>query len=282
VWGKRPVTDIDRHDVLAVIEATVERGARHQARNLLAHIRKLFGWAITRGTYGLEHNACSLIKPSDIVGKPAIRQRILTDPEWRAFWKATGELGYPFGDLFRTLALTGCRRDEIASAQWSEINFDKRLLALSPQRMKADAAHIVPLPPTTIGILERLPRIGEYLFTTSGKTPVSGFSKAKARMDGLMLKELRRNVEKLDETRLMPWRLHDLRRSMRTGLSAIGVQDRIAEMTIGHKVQGLHKVYDQHSFLDERRTALTRWERHLLGIVEAKGADIVPMAMRHA
>ena len=93
VWDRRPVTDIARHDVLRVIEATVDRGAPHQARNLLAHIRKLFNWAISRGTYGLEHSPCSLLKPTDIVGRPAIRQRILSDQEWRAFWKATSELG---------------------------------------------------------------------------------------------------------------------------------------------------------------------------------------------
>ena len=63
---------------------------------------------------------------------------------------------------------------------------------------------------------------------------------------------------------------------MRTGLSALGVQDRIAELTIGHRVQGLHKVYDQYSFLQERRDALTRWEQYLLGIVELRPANVLP------
>jgi integrase len=279
-WGRRPVTDIDRHDVLAVIEAAIDRGAPHQARNLLAHIRKMFNWAIARGTYGLEHSPCSILKPSDIVGKTPFRQRILTDQEWCAFWKVTSELGYPFGTLFRSLALTGCRRDELASATWSEIDFDKRLLTLSPERMKADAAHVVPLSNVVVATLEGLPRHGDYLFTTSGKTPVSGFSKAKSRADELMLKELCRDTENPEKIELANWRLHDLRRSMRTGLSALGVQDRIAEMTIGHKVQGLHKVYDQHSFLDERRDALRRWESHLLGIVNPPPANLI--RLRHA
>ena len=100
-------------------------------------------------------------------------------------------------------------------------------------------------------------------------------SKAKSRIDDLRLTELRRNAENPEKIKLADWRLHDLRRSMRTGLSALGVQDRIAEMTIGHKVQGLHKVYDQHSFLEERRVALTRWERHLLGIVEERPANLI-------
>ena len=275
VWGRRPVTDIGRHDVLGVIEATVDRGAPHQARNLLAHIRKLFNWAIARGTYGLEHSPCSLLKPSDIVGRPPIRQRILTDQEWRAFWNATGDLGNPVGSLFRALALTGCRLNELASARWPEIDYDKKLLTLSPERMKTDAAHVVPLSDAVIAILEGLPRLGDYVFTTSGKTAVSGFSKAKSRVDELMLRELRHGDDNQEKIELNDWRLHDLRRSMRTGLSALGVQDRIAEMTIGHKVQGLHKVYDQHSFLNERREALVRWERHLLGVVEQRPDNLI-------
>jgi integrase len=182
---------------------------------------------------------------------------------------------YPFGDLFRVLALTGCRLREISEATWSEIDFDKKLLTLAPERMKADAAHTVPLTDNLIEVFKGLPRLGEYIFTTSGKVPVSGFSKAKRHMDELMLTVFRHDAEQPAQVKLTPWRLHDLRRSMRTGLSALGVQDRIAEMTIGHKVQGLHKVYDLHAFLDERRDALLRWERHLLGIVQPAPANVV-------
>lgn len=281
-WGRRPVTDISRQDVLTIIEATVDRGAPHQARNLLAHIRKLFNWAIGRGTYGLEHSPCSLLRPTDIVGRPAIRQRILSDQEWRAFWKATSELGYPFGTLFQSLAFTGCRLNELGSARWPEVDFDKKLLMLSPERMKTDAAHVVPLCDAVVAIFEELPRLGDFLFTTSGKTPASGFSKAKSRIDDLMLTELRREAENPEKITLADWRLHDLRRSMRTGLSALGVHDRIAEMAIGHKVQGLHKVYDQHSFLDERREALTRWERHLIGIVEERSNNLIKFPLTGA
>lgn len=275
VWARKPVTDVDRHDVLAVIEAAVNRGAPHQGRNLLAHIRKLFNWAVSRGAYGLEHSPCYLLKPSDICGKPPLRQRILTDPELQAFWTAAHELGQPFGTLFRALALTGCRLNELASATWHEIDFDKKLLMLSPERMKADAAHVVPLTDTVVAMLQELTRMGDYVFTTSGNTPVSGFSRAKGRVHDFMLKELRDGNENPEKIKLPNWRLHDLRRTMRTGLSALGVQDRIAELTIGHKVQGLHKVYDQHSFLEERREGLTRWERHLLDIVEKRPNNLI-------
>ncbi|QIG47201.1 integrase arm-type DNA-binding domain-containing protein [Nordella sp. HKS 07] len=269
-WGKRPISEIDRHDVAAVIEAKVNAGAPYRARTLFAYVRKLFGWAAARGTYGIEVNPCSLLKPSDLVGAPAIRQRILTEPEWRVLWKATGELRYPLGDLVRVLALTGARLREISEATWSEVDFDKKLLTLAPERMKADAAHVIPLTDSVIEIFKGLPSHDGYLFKGrrrrgEGDVPVSGFSKMKRRLDALMLEEIK----------LTEWRVHDIRRSMRTGLSALGVQDRIAEMTIGHRVQGLHKVYDLHSFLNERREALKRWEKHLLGIVEPR-PNVVP------
>jgi integrase len=159
--------------------------------------------------------------------------------------------------------MTGSRREEIGSATWGEVDVDKRVLTLSPARMKADAAHIVPLTDTALAIFEALPSRKGYLFTTNTRTPVSGYSKAKSRMDELMGPDV------------ADWRLHDLRRSVRTGLSALGVQDRIAELTIGHKPQGLQKIYDQHSFLDERRDALRRWERHLLGVIDPRPFDNV-------
>jgi hypothetical protein len=114
-----------------------------------------------------------------------------------------------------------------------------------------------------------LPRLGDYCFSTSGRGPVSGFSKAKKAADLLMRKDL--------GAELPSWRLHDLRRTMRTGLSALGVHDRIAELTIGHRVQGLHKVYDLHRFIPERFDALARWEKHLLVIVESQATNVLPL-----
>jgi hypothetical protein len=86
--------------VLAIINETVDAGSPYQARKLLALIRKLFGWAVARGSYGLESSPCSLIKPADVIGKLAVRQRVFDDNDWRAFWKASAEIGYPFGPLF--------------------------------------------------------------------------------------------------------------------------------------------------------------------------------------
>jgi hypothetical protein len=108
-----------------------------------------------------------------------------------------------------------------------------------------------------------------YLFsTTMGARPVSGFSKTKQRLDKEMLTELG-NLE--------PWVIHDIRRTMRTGLSALPVPDLVRELVIGHGKPGLHKVYDQHAYIDEKRHALELWAARLRGIVEPAPANVVKL-----
>lgn len=92
-WGKRPVTDITPHDVVTVLDDAVSRGARYQAHNLLGHVRRLFNWAIARGVYGLESSPCDRMKPRDVVGKKALRKRILDDLEIAAHWRACKRMG---------------------------------------------------------------------------------------------------------------------------------------------------------------------------------------------
>jgi integrase len=173
-WAARPIAEIDRHDVMAVIDAVVDRGAPYQAHNLLACIRRLFNWAIGRGIYGLETSPCGRIRPADAIGKKALRKRILDDRELRAFWNATESIRYPYGELFRLLALTGQRKSEVAEARWSEIDLARKLWVIPAERMKADAAHVVPLSDDAVAILKSLPTFkngmgyrsthGDYLF----------------------------------------------------------------------------------------------------------------------
>jgi integrase len=185
-WANRPITDITQHDVVAVIDEVVERNAPYQAHNLLGHVRTLFNWAIARGVYGVDRSPCDRLRPAAVIGKKQARQRVLNDQELRAAWAATGELGYPYGQLFRLLIVTGQRKSEVAEAGWSEFDLTKKLWTIPSDRMKADAAHVVPLSDDALDILKSLPRFegGDCLFsTTFGKKPVNGFSKAKTLFD---------------------------------------------------------------------------------------------------
>jgi integrase len=269
-WGARPITDITQHDVVAVIDEVVDRDAPYQAHNLLGHVRTLFNWAIARGIYGLERSPCDRLKPAAVIGKKQARTRVLSDDEIRAFWRAAESLGYPYSPLFHFLLLTGQRKSEVAEARWSEFDLAKNLWTIPAARMKADAAHVVPLTAEAIAVLEPLPRFdrGNHLFsTTFGKRPVNGFSKAKERLDHSMEAELGGAPD--------PFVIHDIRRTVRTHLSGLPVPELVRELVIAHTKPGLHKVYDQHAYLDEKRQALELWAARLRAIVEPAPDNVV-------
>ena len=138
-WNGRPITDIAAHDVTAILDEVVARGAPYQAHNLLGHIRRLFNWAIARGVYGVDHSPCDRMKPRDVIGPKAVRTRVFTDNEWRAFWRATEGIKYPYGPLFRMLALTGQRKSEVAEAQWPEFDLAKKLWTIPSTRFRLAA-----------------------------------------------------------------------------------------------------------------------------------------------
>lgn len=283
-WRDRPIGDITRHDVIEALDRVMRRGGPYGAHHLLAHTRKLFNWAIGRGVYGLNRSPCDRIKPNEAIGKRPERTRILTDDELRHVWRAANAAAYPFGPLVHLLLLTGQRRSEIAEARWPEIDLDKALLIVQADRMKGDRAHVVPLAPEAVAILRELPRWkgGGYIFTmTSGRRPVSGFAKMKERLDRLVLErmraEARRRGDNPETVELVHWRLHDLRRTVRTNFSAIPAQDLVRELAIAHAKPGLHKVYDQWAYLDEKRDLLERWAKRLVAIVEPAAETVVAL-----
>jgi integrase len=174
------------------------------------------------------------------------RLRVLSDDELRRIWRATGD-GEVFSRLVRVLLLTGQRRTEVAALQWSELSGP--LWTLPPSRFKSGVPHMVPLTQDTLAALPARQR-GPFVFsTTDGRRPFSGYGKALARL------------QKASGTR--DFRLHDLRRTVRTRMAGLGIDDVVAETVIGHAPKGLARVYVQHRYLGEMRTALEAWAAEL-------------------
>jgi integrase len=266
-WGEKPVTEISRRDVVELLRAIADSGRAAAAHRLYNHITKFFTWAIAQDLYGVSASPCAAIRPKEIIGPKVVRQRVLSDGEIRALWQATAALSYPAAPFIRLLLFSGQRRNEIAGMRWTEVDLDKRLWIIPSERMKSDAPHIVPLSSTIVEILQDLPRwTGPFVFsTTSGERPISGFSKLKTKIDGLM-------------PDVAEWRFHDLRRTVRTRLSALRISDIVAELCIGHTQKGLHKIYNQHAYFDERREAFGAWDAWLMSIVEpGAGGNVVPL-----
>jgi integrase len=271
-WGGLPVTAITESHVRDLVKAKA-RDYEAMARNLLALIRRIFNWAVDQRAYGLEHSPCARLKPNKLVGEQAERTRVLCNLEMRALWRAAEAMGGAYGKFYQMLLLTGQRRNEVAGAQWSEIDLKEKLWTIPAERMKAGAAHEVPLSNDVVTLLKSLPRgkAGDFVFSQSdGRKAIARFSAEKERLDAAMKKEL--------GGKLTPFVVHDIRRTMRTGLSAIpNITDLVRELVIGHTKPELHKVYDQHAYQAEKRQALDAWAKRLRGIVAGDASNVVTL-----
>ena len=211
-FGRRPVSSITRKDITKMLREIRDRGAVFQAHHVFGHVRKFYSWAMAQeDEFDVQASPCAGINADELIGKRGYRQRVLNDAEIRAVWKAAERMAYPMGTLYRMLLLTGQRKTEVSGARWRE--FDGELWTIPSERFKSDKAHLVPLSADVLELLEQLPRWtgGDHLFsTTDGAKPINGFSKAKARLDELVIEELGHEPE--------PWQVHDIRRSVRTRL----------------------------------------------------------------
>jgi integrase len=283
-----------------------KKGAIHQAENVLGNCSVLFRWAV--------HNDIISVSPTASLSKKWVlgpahtqlgpRQRLLNDDELCAFWKATERLGYPFGPLYQLLLLTACRLNEIAKAQWRELHPavrkamrdaakagtpvawpslppESKLLVIPATRFKSNAEHHVPLSDDALRIIEGLPHWSgcDYLFSITGASPVNLMSAGKNWLNMLMLRYLRALARLRSEdpatVKLEPFVIHDMRRVVRSHLSALEIPDHIAEMALGHGRKGIQRTYDLFKYMPQQREALCRWELRLQQIVSPTGA-LVP------
>lgn len=277
-WRDKPLTDITGHDIYRIIDEVRHRGvpgarARRKegvsdplARAMFAALSKLFGWLVAHRHLTL--NPCQGVWRPDA---PAARDRVLSEDEIRWFWLACDTLDEPFGPLLRLLLLTGQRRDEVTRLTWGELNGDTWTIPAA--RTKNGRPHVVPLAPAARETIEAVRRVAgrpSFVFTTTGKTSVSGFSKAKLRLDAAMLALAQ---ERDPEATIQPWRLHDLRRTAATSMAEIGISPHIVEAVLnhvsGHRA-GVAGVYNRAAYATEKRIALERWAAHVLVLIAEK------------
>jgi integrase len=259
-WGERLIAMITRRDVLELIDAVADRGALTMARRLHSHLHRLFRWAVGRGI--LEVNPMAdLPKP----GAAVKRDRVLSDGELRAVWKAAEKTVWPFGPAIRLLILTAARREEIGALGWSEIHGDE--IRIPGERSKTGEPRIIPLSSAALALIQDLPRVGEYVFSANG-SGLGGWSKAKRAIDT--------TAAEMNGGPLAPWRLHDIRRTTATGLQRLGVGLQVVESVLGHvsgSRAGIVGVYQRHQFEAEKRQALEAWAREIARIARGKIHD---------
>lgn len=246
----------------------------------------MFKWCRDRGL--IESNPIADLKgPAPL----ASRDRVLAARELHAFWTVVATFDWPFGPLLQLLLLTGQRRTEVAGMRWQAIDLDKAVWTIPRERTKNGIEHFVDLSPQALAIIRRLPGLPEaigsdgqqmfthhhrsgLIFSTTGKTSVSGFSKIKRRLDIKMAAVLGLSVEGQPEipetmgrTSLKPWRLHDLRRTMATMMGEEleidpGVIERILNHISGSQ-GGLQGVYQRQQYRQKRKEAIISWGEYI-------------------
>jgi integrase len=274
-WASLPVGEISArmiHDAIDeaqrhAIPGTAPRTAGAsdaRAHHLAAAIGKLFSWAARKRRVAT--NPCMGVHRPKASSE---RDRVLSAAELRSLWLACDAIGGPFGSCVKLLMLTGARRSEVSGLQWGELSEDLSIWTLPKERSKNKRTHVVPLPPMARSIISAAPQVEgcALVFTTNGKSAVSGWSTVKVRLDAAMGNG--------------NWRIHDIRRSVVTGMVSIGVLPHIVELVVnhvsGHK-SGVAGIYNRSEMMPERRTALERWAAHLAGIIEGKTANVVAYA----
>lgn len=257
VLGNKALPLITRADLSGIWDRLRDRPGAAQYTH--ATLRKLFAWAVERGD--IERSPMDGVKAPSAI---ATRDRVLSEREVRWAWQAAEKLGAPFAGLYQLLIATGQRREEVGGMEWRELDREARLWTLPGARAKNGETHFVPLNALAIAVIDKIgggrkwPKRG-LVFTTTGETPVSGFSRAKARLDAEMEK-LARGEE------VLPWRVHDIRRTVATGFQRLGVRFEVTEAVLNHVSgarSGIAGVYQRHDWKEEKRDALEAWAAHL-------------------
>lgn len=273
-WGKRSLDAVTKRDVIRMLDRIVDRGASVRANRVFAYVRKFFNWCVERDL--IVTSPCVGVKPPTDERQ---RDRVHSDEEARLLWLAADKVGWPFGPFLRLLLLTAQRLNEVAGMRWSELDLDRAMWTIPATRAKNGSAHHVPLSPPAVAIIRSIPRFAEsdLVFTTTGRTPISGWTRAKARIDAaivaIMTEEAVAAGRHASAIKPLPeWRFHDIRRTVTTGLAGMGIAPHVADRILNHvqgTIRGVAAVYNRHQYLDERREALDAWAARLDRIVTA-------------
>jgi integrase len=272
-WRTRPIAGITRRDVIDLVEGIAARGASVQANRTLTGLGALFKWAVEKDR--LKASPAEGVRP---VTQEQPRDRVLSDAELRWLWIACEEIRWPLGSVAKLLLLTAQRRNEVAGMTWAEIDLDGAVWTIPRDKVKNNREHQVQLSTAAVAVVRTLPRFGDLVFTTTLKTPVSGFSKWKHRLDAAMLAAKRAELGTHKGDAIPHWTLHDLRRTATTGMARLKIAPHVVDRILNHTsgtISGVAAVYNRFEYLEERRAALEAWGRFVDGLITPAPANVI-------
>lgn len=282
-WENEKADEITPREVVELLDGILDRGALRMANKVRSILFQMFRFAVGRGM--------AESSPVMIVSRPSsvstTRERILADDEVRAFWRKIDEIDMlpRLRHALRLLLITGQRRGEVAHATWEEFDLEAKLWSIPATRTKNGKPHIVPLTKPALDTLKLLRSdldaaaivakvdqdgryAGAWLFPsphwTTGE-PIDPKAVTRA---------VSRNREHWG---IEPFTVHDLRRTVRSNLAALGVSPIVARKVVNHTLDGMDAVYDRHDYADEKRQALELWATRLQAIIEGKKPKVAPL-----
>jgi integrase len=263
-WGDRKIADVTKNDLRHMLDKLVD-DTPIAANRVHSIIRNFFNWCAAEDIIAV--SPCHGLKAP--AGKESSRDRTLTDDELRAVWGAAEQVGGIFGPMVQLLILTGQRRGEVAGMERGEIHTDTRVWSLPRERVKNNRRHDVPLSRQAIEIIGKPEHISDrYVFSLDGHKPINGFGKNRDRLHKLLPAD-------------MPeWVVHDLRRTVASGMARLGISLAVIEKVLNHvsgSFAGIVGVYQHHEFADEKRAALEKWADHVERIVSNKSGKVVSL-----
>lgn len=254
-WRDKDIASIRRGDVRDLVDGVP---GDITPNRVLTLIRTLFRHAMSRDWIEAS--------PAEAIAKPkqeTSRDRFLDMEEARRVYVTADALGYPLAGYIKTLLLTGQRRTEVAAMRWSDIDLDAGTWTIASENTKSGRGQVVPLSAPVLVLLNAAPRICEYVWTTDGRTHVTGYTHVKVRLDRILAAQ---------GAPLNAWTLHDLRRTVATHMVRLGVSETIVGRVLNHAAQGVTaKVYALHAYAPEKRSALDRWAAELTRAGEKAG-----------
>jgi integrase len=257
VWGSRAVAKISKADVKTIVNDAEARGPEAR-NNILVALKSFFGWCADADQDYVEASPVFTFT----IRQQDSRDRTLKDAEVSVFWKGCDKLGPIFGPMFQVLLLTGARRDEVAGMQWSEINGN--VWTIPGERTKNSQPFDVYLTKKALAVLATMPRMdgSPFVFTISGETYSTGYSKAKAALDKL--------------APLPAYTLHDLRRTFATGCATLGVDALVVDKCLNHQpknLKGVARIYNRYAYAKEKEAAWKLWSNHVASLAKGRRND---------
>ena len=270
--GRLSLADVKPMHIDGLLQSVLKRGAPTVANDVLRWTRRMFDYAVKR--HMVEFNPASAFDPSDAGGKEKPRVRALSRDELVKFFAAMNKAkGFSRENelTIKLLLLLAVRKMELIAARWEEFNLQARIWHLPGKRTKTGAGIDIPLPAVAVEWLRDLKRLaGESAWVLPAR-----------KMQQRMIPHIAESTLSVALAKvkhgLPPFVIHDLRRTARTHLAALGIPPHIAERCLNHKLKGVEGIYNVHDYFEERKAALNAWAALLDQCEHGDTSKVVPI-----